>query len=56
MTTAFSGVVDLLDRDSHSSGTLHDGHIPIAAKLDVLNPSVVQLEVEAGEYRRDREI
>ena len=49
-------MVDLLGRDSHSTGALHNGHVPIAPELDVFNPSVVQLEVEAGEDGRDREI
>ena len=49
-------MVDLRNRDSHSSRTLHDGHVPIAAELNVFNPGVVELEVEAGEDGRDCEI
>ena len=49
-------MVDLLGRDSHSSRALHDGHVPIAPELNVFNPGVVQLEVEAGEDGRDCEI
>ena len=56
MTTACSGIVDLLGRDSYSTGALHDGHVPVAPKLNVFNAGVVQLEVEAGEDGRDREI
>lgn len=54
--TAFSRMVDLLGRDSYSTRALHDRHVPIAPELDVFNPSVVQLEVEAGEDGRDCEI
>ena len=49
-------MVDLLGRDSHTAGALHDRHVSVAPKLNVFNPSVVQLEVEAGEDGRDREI
>lgn len=49
-------MADLLGRDSYSTRALHDGHVPIAPELDFFNPSVVQLEVEAGEDGRDCEI
>ena len=55
-TTADSGMVDLLGRYSYSSRALHDGHVAVAPELNVFNASVVQLEVEAGEDGRDREI
>lgn len=54
--TACSRMADLLGRDSYSTRALHDGHVPIAPELDFFNPSVVQLEVEAGEDGRDCEI
>lgn len=53
---AFSRMADLLGRDSYSTLALHDGHVPIAPELYFFNPSVVQLEVEAGEDGRDCEI
>ena len=51
-----SGMVDLLGRDAHSSGALHDGHVPIAPELYVFDPGFVQFEVEPGKDRRDCEI
>ena len=34
-------MVDLLGRDAHSTGALHDGHVPIAPELNVFNTGVV---------------
>ena len=56
MTSARSRTADLFRSHSHPMRALHDRHVAITAKLDILDTSVVQPKIEAGKDRRDREV
>lgn len=49
-------MLGLFHSDPHPMRTLHDRHVAIAPKLDILDACVIQLKIEAGENRRDGEI